>query len=72
MLRNLFFFFSDFIYFFEKEREAEIMREGERLRNRLPIEQVARQGTPFRDPKIMTWGEGRCLTDWATQEPPDV
>ena len=21
------------------------------------------------DPEIMTWAEGRCLADWATQEP---
>ena len=33
------------------------------------MEQGARCGTRSRAPGIMTWAEGRCLTDWATQAP---
>ena len=32
-----------------------------------PAEQGARHGAQSQDPGIMTWAEGRCLTDWATQ-----
>ena len=67
-------FFSDFIYFFEREREnaresmsREVGAEADRGRGR------AQQGTclwaRFQDPGIMTWTEVKRLADWATQVP---
>ena len=32
-------------------------------------EQGPQCGAPSQDPGIMTWAEGRCLIDWATQAP---
>ena len=65
-------FFTDFIYFdrvWARERAqagGAAEREGKvgSSLNREPHE-----GTQCQDPKIMTWAEGRCLTDWATQAP---
>ena len=37
-----------------------------------PVDQVARYGAPSQDPEIMTWAEGRHLTDWATQALPHL
>ena len=52
----------------ERERES---RSGGRGRgaSRLPSEQGARCGAPSQDPEIMTWAQGRRLTNWATQAP---
>ena len=52
-----------FIYLRERGREA---GRGRR-RNRLPTEQGTWSRAPSQDPRIVTWTEGRCLTDWATQ-----
>ena len=38
-------------------------------RSRLLIEQRAWCGAPSQNPGIMTWAEGRRLTDWTTQAP---
>ena len=40
-----------------------------RGRSRLPVEQRTGLGTRSQDPEIMTWAEGRYLTNWATQVP---
>ena len=40
-----------------------------RGRSRLLAEQGALRGAPSQDPKIMTWAEGRHLTNWAIQVP---
>ena len=34
-----------------------------------PLSWEPNAGAPSQDPGIMTWAEGRCLTDWATQVP---
>ena len=59
---------NDFIYLFEKERTQAGGRSRGRGGSRLSTE----QGTPHpglnpRDPGIMIWAEGRCLTDWLTE-----
>jgi len=41
-------------------------RGGGRGRSRLPAEQGTRCGAQSQDPEIMTWVEGRRLTNWAT------
>lgn len=65
-------FLKDFYYLFEREsepeREAWARRRG-RGRSRLPTEEGAPCRTRSWDPGIMTWAEGRRLTDWATQVP---
>ena len=48
------------------ERES-ISRGRGRGRSRLPAEQRALCQGLY--PRIMTWAQGRCLTDWATQAP---
>ena len=64
------FFKKYFIYLFDRERaQAGGVGEGEAD---APAEQGARRGTWAQDPRIMTWAEGRCFTDWATQVPPQV
>ena len=49
--------------------EREGVRGRDRGRSQLPDEQGAWCGAPSQDPKIMTWVEGRCLTNRATQTP---
>jgi len=49
-----------FIYSWETERERQREKQA-------PKEQRARCGTRSQDPGIVTWAEGRRLTDWATQ-----
>ena len=66
----LFFFFSLRFYLFICQREwAQADREvgRGRGRSRFPAEQRAQCGTRSQDPGIMTWAEGSCLTNWATQ-----
>ena len=64
---SLFIFFKNFTYLFEREEERKsawerIGRGRVRGRSRLLTEQGAIPG-----PWIMTWADGRHLTDWATQ-----
>ena len=40
-----------------------------RGRSRLPAEHRVTHETQSQDPGIMTWAEGKRLTDWATQAP---
>jgi len=59
-------FFKDFIW----ERASERARErAQREWEKQIAEQGARREALSQDPKIMTWAEDRCLTDWATQVP---
>ena len=61
-----------FLRFYLSERGSKSTSRGKgrgRERSRLPPEQGAWSGAPSQDPGIMTWAEGRHLTDWATQEP---
>ena len=69
-----FIFKKDFIYLrmrvSESERESESTSRGSsrgRGRSRRPPEQGPWRAAPSQDPEIMTWAEGRCFTDWATQ-----
>ena len=67
----MYFFFFKNLFIWVRERKctcvcARSKTEGEGVADSL-------QGAPGRaqsqDPEIMTWAEGRCLTDCATQEP---
>ena len=64
----LFYFLKDFIYVFEREQEpgggAEGVGEAGSLLRREP-----KEGLHPQDPEIMTWAEGRCLTNPTTQVP---
>ena len=68
----LFVFKILFIYLRERQRDSKTAwmgrgwREG---RSSLPTEQGAQCWAQSQDPRIMTWAEGRRLTDWATQVP---
>ena len=43
-------------------------KEGQKEREKqTPAEQGAWCGAPTPDPEVMTWAEGRHLTDWTTQ-----
>lgn len=53
-----------------RERDNERAQEGRRGRSRLPAKQGVPCGAQSQDPEITTQAEGRCLTDWATQVPP--
>ena len=65
-----FFFFKIFIYLFcERDRVRESTRGEVRGRSRLPMEPGAWCGTRSKDFGIMTWAEGSCRTNWATQAP---
>ena len=57
----------------QREREHE-WRRGQRGRgrSRLSTEQGAQIHASSQDPRIMTWAEGRSLTDWATLVPQDI
>ena len=59
-------FLKDFIYLFEKARAQVGARErgGEADS---PISREPNTGLGSQDPGIMTWAEGRHLTNWATQ-----
>ena len=66
-----FFFFLKILFIYLRERvsaqageEAEGEGEVDSLLSREPD-----VGAWSQDPGIMTWAEGRCLTDWATQAP---
>ena len=75
----LFIVFKKIIYSFEKEGESKTQageEEGEadsplsREPDAQPEPDVGPDpGTQSQDPGIMTWAQGRCLTDWATQVP---
>ena len=56
-----------FIYLREKTNRG---KGREKRTSGLPTEQEGQYEAESQDPKIMTWAEGRCLTDWATQVPP--
>ena len=58
-----------FTYEREREREREHKQGEEQRERRLPREQGAQSGAPSQNPGIMTWAEGRHLTQWATQVP---
>ena len=68
-----FFFFN--VYFWERDRvlvgEGQRKRETEsELGSRLwAVITEPDQGLELLNHEIMTWGEVRCLTDWATQTP---
>ena len=57
----------------ETERDRESMSLGVvkrgRGRRRLSAEQGAWQEAPSQDPGVMTWAEGRGVSDWATWAP---
>ena len=64
-----------FIYFWERETENEWERGRERERGQDTQNQKQDPGIwdDAWDPgnhEIMTWAEVGCLTDWATQVPP--
>ena len=63
---SLFPLFKDFIYLRERESTRKGRGRGRR-RSRLPTEQGSQCGVRSQDSGIITWAEGRCLTDWATQ-----
>ena len=72
LLLLLLLLLQDFIYLREKRVSEKEHEQGERQREKpTPSEQGAWRGAPSQDPGIMTWAEGRCLTDWATQVPPE-
>ena len=62
--------FKDFIYLREKERTWERdYKPGWGIEGEAnsPLSREPNAGAGSQDPKIMTWADGRCLTDWATQ-----
>ena len=62
--------FFKFIYLRKRASECAQVRERQREgRSRLSTEQGAWYGAQSQDPEIMTWAEGRCLTNWVTQCP---
>ena len=61
------FFKRCYLFIWWKESTSRESSRG-RGRTRLP-EQGVKLGAQSQDPEIMTWAEGRCLTDWATQVP---
>ena len=64
------FFFKDFIYLTEREQESTSKGSSKvRGRTRFLADQGARCGVRLQYPGIVTWAEGRCLADWATQAP---
>ena len=66
-----FFFFKDFIYLLDRERgQAGGTADWGWGRSRLPTARWSGDGARSQDPGIMTWAEGRHLTDWAAQVPP--
>ena len=58
---HLLFLFK-ILFIWEREKEHK-QGEGQRKREK----QGAWSRTRSQDPGIMTWAEGRCLTQWATQ-----
>ena len=71
-------FFMICLFIREREREwahnqgewqAEVEGGRGRGRSRLPAEQGAQCKAWSYDPGIMTWAEGRCLSDWAPRHP---
>ena len=62
--------FKDFIYSWETGKERPWVGRRGRGRSRLSMRQGAQCGAQTQDPVVMTWAEGRHLTDWATQPPP--
>ena len=73
------FFFLDFIYLFERERQQIRKSEhewGEGQKHKERDKQTPCQagsqvwcGAQSQNPRIMTWAKGRSLTDWTTQVP---
>ena len=61
----IFFLKIIFIYLREKDREH---KQGEGQREKQASHWA---GPGSQDPGTMTWAEGRCLADWATQVPHD-
>ena len=66
-----YFFFWDFIYLFDRERMCTSRRSRRRGKSRLPLSREPNVGTRCQDPGIMMWAKSRCLSDWATQVPPN-
>ena len=56
-----------FIWERKRERKHELGGGNDRGRGRSRF--LNEQGARSQDPGIMTWAEGRCLTDWSTQAP---
>ena len=63
-------FFSKVLSIYLKGRERE-HEQGEEQREREPDSPLTREPNAgwIPGPWVMTWAEGRCLTDWATQTP---
>ena len=59
------FSFQDSTYLFDRVRETSRQSHRGRGRSRLLTEQGAWCGAWSQDLRIMTWAEGRHLTDWA-------
>ena len=62
-------FLKIFIWHREQAHTAAEWQAKRESESRLPAEQGAQCGSLFQDPGIMTWAEGRRLTNWATQVP---
>ena len=68
------FFKKRFYYLGERERESKC-KQGEQQRERekqAPHRAGAQYGAWSQDPVIMTWVDGRGLTNWPTQVPQDT
>ena len=76
---KIIFFLRFYLFIWDREKERERERERERestclegaeaegeAYSLLPAEQGAQCGAWSQDPEIMTWAEGRCLTNRAT------
>ena len=69
---RFFFFFWDFIYLRESKKRKGTSRDRERGGEGQTVSLLSRDpylGFHPRTQEIMTWAEGRCLTDWTTQVP---
>ena len=64
-----FIFLKNILIYLREKQSTQAEGRG-RGRNRLPMEHGAQFGAWSHDPGIMTWAEGRHLTNWATQVPP--
>ena len=64
-----FSFFKDFIYLFEKEHTSGGEKDQREREKQTPCWAGSPTLAGSQDPEISTWTKGRCLTNWATQEP---
>ena len=66
------FFLKDFIYLRERAQGVSKHKRVGRGRGRLPAEQGGRRVALFQDPGIITWAEGRHLTESPTRPRNDL